>query len=181
MASYGKDSRFNYTEAGSMQMLELPYQGKKISMIILLPKDDDTSSLERSLSLERLAEWKRALKEVEVEVYIPKCTLAAKYLLAKNLEDMGMNTAFSPEADFSGIDGNKDLFISQVIHQAFVDVNEEGTEAAAATAIAMPTMAKDAPRIPIFNADHPFVFIIQETETGSILFMGRVSDPSKIN
>jgi serpin B len=179
MESLGKESLFNYTETGDMQMLELPYKGKKISMIILLPKSDDISLLEKSLSIERLAEWKKGLREGQVDVYIPKFTFTAKYFMARNFEDMGMSTAFTPEANFSGISGRKDLFINEIIHQTFVDVNEEGTEAAAATAIAMPTMARDAPRIPVFNADHPFVFIIQDTETGNILFMGRVSDPSK--
>jgi serpin B len=92
---------------------------------------------------------------------------------------MGMTAAFTPGANFSGINGRKDFFINEVIHQAFVDVNEQGTEAAAATAIVMPTMALGAPIIPVFNADHPFMFIIQDTETGNILFIGRVSDPSK--
>jgi serpin B len=179
MSGLGSESRFNYTETGDMQMLELPYQGKKISMIILLPKSDDTSSLERSLSAGRLAEWKKGLQEGRVDVYIPKFTFASKYFLVKNFEDLGMSTAFTPEADFSGINGRKDLFISEIIHQAFVDVNEKGTEAAAATSVLMPTMARDAPRTPVFDADHPFLFLIQDVETGNILFMGRVSDPSK--
>jgi serpin B len=179
MSSLGSESRFNYTEAGDMQMLELPYQGGRISMIILLPKSDDISSLERSLSAGRLAEWKKGLQEGRVDIYIPKFTFAAKYNMAKNLEEMGMPTAFTPEADFSGINGRKDLFINEVIHQAFVDVNERGTEAAASTVVVMPTMALDAPRTTIFDADHPFVFLIQDIETSNILFMGRVSDPSK--
>ena len=177
MESFGKDSLFNYTEKGDMQMLELPYRGNKISMIILLPKDENTSSLEGLLSLENLAEWKRALKDVEVDVYIPKFTFSTKYLMSKNLEDMGIKLAFNPEANFSGINGKKDFFVSEVIHQAFVDVNEQGTEAVAATAVVMPMSAINAPRIPVFNADHPFIFIIQDEETGAILFMGRVSEP----
>ncbi len=148
-------------------------------MIILLPKSDNISSLEKSLSAGSLAEWKKGLQECRVDVCIPKFTSASKYFMAKNLEDMGMSTAFTREADFSGINGRKDLFISEVIHQAFVDVNEKGTETAASTAVLMPTMALDAPRPTIFDADHPFVFLIQDIETGNILFMGRVSDPSK--
>ena len=100
--------------------------------------------------------------------------------MADTLGEMGMPTAFSNSADFSGMTGKRDLFISAVIHQAFVEVNEEGTEAAAATAVVMRLESVAEPTlIPIFRADHPFIFMIQEKETGSILFMGRVSDPSE--
>jgi serpin B len=180
MSSVGRESRFYYTETGDIQILELPYEGKRISMIILLPKGDNISSLEKSLSLGRLAEWRKGLEEDRVDVYIPKFTLATKYYsMAKNFEDLGMQTAFTPGADFSGINGKNDLFIDEVIHQAFVDVNEQGTEAAGATSIGMKTSAMGAPRTPVFYADHPFVFLIQDIETGNILFMGMVSDPSK--
>jgi serpin B len=181
MASYGKESRFNYLETGNMQMLELPYRGNTISMIILLPKDNSTSSLEKSLSLERLDKWKKDSKDCEVVVYIPKFTFATRYHLCNYLEDMGMTLIFTPEADFSGIAGSKGPFMSDVIHQAFVDVNEEGTEASAATATVLRGVTQDSPRMPIFNADHPFIFIIQDVENGSILFMGRVSDPSNVS
>ena len=91
---------------------------------------------------------------------------------------MGMSTAFSGSADFSGMTGILDLYISEVIHQAFVEVNEEGTEAAAATAVIMPRdTAEPGLQIPTFRADHPFIFIIQQKETGNILFLGRVSNP----
>ena len=102
MNSLGSESRFNYTETGDMQILELPYQGKRISMIIILPKSDNISSLEKSLSAGSLAEWKKGLQEGRVDVCIPKFTFASKYFMAKNLEDMGMSTAFTQEADFSG-------------------------------------------------------------------------------
>ena len=102
--------------------------------------------------------------------------------MAKNLKKMGMPTAFSNAADFSGMTGERDLFISAVIHQAFVEVNEEGTEAAAATVGIMTDLSSGfswrQKSIPIFRADHPFIFLIQEKKTGNILFLGRVSDPS---
>jgi serpin B len=93
---------------------------------------------------------------------------------------MGMPTAFTDTADFSGMDGTKNLFISDVIHQAFVDVTEEGTEAAAATAVVIKLAAAPAnpEPVPVFRADHPFIFFIQDDETGSILFMGRVVNPA---
>jgi len=93
---------------------------------------------------------------------------------------MGMTDAFSPRADFSGMDGQRDLFISAVVHKAFVDVNEEGTEAAAATGVVMRSMAVMRPRpTPVFRADHPFIFLIRDTRSGSILFLGRMVDPSR--
>jgi len=164
------NTKFNYTGTEELQILEMPYEGEELSMLVLLPKNN-IKSLEKSLTLERLNEWKGRLREEEVNVFMPKFTFTTKYTLNENLMKMGMPTAFSGAADFSGINGRKDLFIDKVIHQAFVDVNEEGTEAAAATGVAM---ADSMP--PIFKADHPFIFIIQERGTGSILFLGRVVD-----
>jgi len=121
------------------------------------------------------------LKERKIDVYMPKFKFETKYFMREDLDAMGMPTAFSMQADFSGMTGGYDLFISNVIHQAFVEVNEEGTEAAAATAVIMVgiTSVGHAPKIPIFRADHPFIFIIQQKETGNILFLGKVNDPNK--
>lgn len=165
---------FKHAETENLQILEMPYVGEELSMLILLPKGDTLESLEKSLSIERLAEWRNMLKTEEVDVYIPKFKSETEYFLSKILERMGMPTAFSSNADFSGMNGTKNLFISSVIHQAFVIVNEEGTEAAATTgAVIEPYMP------PVFRADHPFIFIIQQRETGNILFLGRVVDPNK--
>jgi serpin B len=113
-----------------------------------------------------------------VEVFIPKFKLETKYMMADDLRAMGMPTAFSASADFSGMTGERDLMISQVIHQAFVEVNEEGTEAAAATAVIVEmTSVGPGYSTPVFRADHPFIFIIQQKNTGNILFIGRVSNP----
>jgi serpin B len=113
-------------------------------------------------------------------VYFPKFTLETHYSLPGTLGAMGMPTAFTGNADFSGMDGTKNLLISDVIHQAFVDVNEEGTEAAAATAVVMKLAAApvNPDPVPVFRADHPFIFLVQDDETGSILFMGRVVNPA---
>ena len=173
------EAEFNYTENSELQILELPYSGDDLSMLIFLPKDDNITTFEDSITVERLTKWKKDLREQEVNVFIPRFKFETKYFMADTLKEMGMPTAFSADsADFSGMTGKRDLFISAVIHQAFVEVNEEGTEAAAATAVVMEltSVAEPAP-IPTFRADHPFVFMIQEKETGSILFMGRVSDP----
>jgi len=167
---------FNYAETDKLQILKLPYEGEDLSMLIILPKENDLNSLEDSLSLEKLNELRNTLTKQKVDVFLPKFKFETKYFMEKTLIEMGMPSAFL-NADFSGMDGTKDLFISNVIHQAFVEVNEEGTEAAAATGVVMKEVAI-AENI-IFRADHPFIFMIQERETGNILFMGRVFDPTQ--
>lgn len=167
---------FNYFETEEIQILELLYEGEDLSMLIILPKENDLNSLEDSFSLEKLYELRNNLGEQKVDVYIPKFKFETKYFMVKTLEEMGMPTAFSMDADFSGMDGTTDLFIANVIHQAFVDVNEEGTEAAAATGVVMELKAAMPT---VFCADHPFIFMIQERETGNILFLGRVIDPTE--
>ena len=182
MKRTGDKSKFKYSENKDLQVLEMPYLGKELSMLILLPKDSDIQSLEKSISVKQFSKWNKDLKEERVNIYIPKFKFETKYFMADDLKDMGMPIAFSDDADFSGMTGNKDLKISQVIHQAFVEVNEEGTEAAAATGGIMVTNSigsSSKPRIPIFRADHPFVFMIKQNNTGSILFMGRVSNPEE--
>jgi serpin B len=175
----GEKAVFNYGETDKLQILELPYDGKELSMILLLPRGDDIKSFEDSLSAENLASWENSMEEKQVDVFLPSFKFETKYNMAKTLKEMGMPTAFSQAADFSGMTGKKDLFISEVIHQAYVDVNEEGTEAAAATAVIMSNTAiMEPPKIPVFNADHPFIFLIQDKASGNILFMGRVSDPT---
>ncbi|MGB3342047.1 MAG: serpin family protein [bacterium] len=174
----GNDAKFNYAETDEIQILEMPYSGEEISMLIILPKENDLASIEKSITLEKLSEWKNILNERRVDIFIPKFKFETKYFMAKALSDMGMDAAFGSTADFSGMDGTRDLFMQNVIHQAFVEVNEEGTEAAAATGVVM-GITSVGPMIPIFRADHPFIFIIQESETGNILFLGKVTDPSK--
>lgn len=180
MMSMAKE-RFNYTETDALQILELPYSGGELSMLILLPKGDDFRSLEDSLTAEKIAAWRKNLKSEKIdELYLPKFKFETKYFMADTLKELGMSSAFDPDnADFSGMTGKKDLYISSVIHQAFVEVNEEGTEAAAATGVIMDltAMPVQEDRI-IFDADHPFIFVIQQKSTGNILFLGRVSDPS---
>ncbi len=171
-----KGAIFNYTETEELQILEMIYEGEELSMLVLLPKNDELKSLEVWLTVENLTGWKNEIKEQRVNIFIPKFTLDTKYPLNGNLIKMGMQLAFSPDADFSGIDGTKSLFIDKVIHQAYVNVNEEGTEAAAATGVSMYTTSA-GPIIPEFRANHPFIVIIQERETGNILFLGRIINP----
>jgi len=174
-------SSFNYGETNNLQFLEMPYVGNDLSMLIVLSKDNNLNNLDKSINIKNLTNWKKAMKVEKVVVSLPKFKFETKYLMAKDLKEMGMPTAFSDDADFSGMTGKKDLYISEVIHQAFVEVAEYGTEAAAATAVVMKFMS--APMQPenlkVFNADHPFIFMIQDNQSGNILFLGRVADPTK--
>ena len=144
-------------------------------MLILLPKEK-LSYIESSLTLEMLSEYKDQMQETKLDaIYLPKFEFETKYFMGNILSALGMPSAFSPEADFSGISGRRDLFISEVIHQAYIKLDEEGTEAAAATGIVMVTGMPSMKHT--FIADHPFIFIIQDRDTGNILFIGRVADP----
>lgn len=169
---------FNYADTDGLQILELPYKGGELSMLILLPSENN-SALENSLTAEKLGEYENLMKETKLDaIYLPKFKFDAEYSLNGALSAMGMPSAFSPNADFSGMTGSKELSISSVIHKAFIDVNEEGTEAAAATGVVVGITSVGGTRT-IFRADHPFIFIIQQKSTGNILFMGKVTDPTK--
>jgi serine protease inhibitor len=169
---------FNYLEEKEFQALELPYAGTRLAMVMLLPrKVDGLAEFERRLTPDKLAAWLSKMDRVELQVALPKYQLTTEFQLSDALSSMGMSLAFRPgEADFSGMDGKRDLFLSAVVHQAFVDVNEEGTEAAAATGAVM-TLAAARPQHLIFRADHPFLFLIRDRHSGSILFLGRLSQP----
>lgn len=175
-----RESKFRYAEIDSFQMLELPYSGKDMAMIILLPnKGVGLKPLEDQLSTATLKEWMGKLDTCKVHVIVPRFKLTwGTVQLNEALKSMGMADAFDDaKADFSGMDGKPHyLYIGAVLHQAFVEVNEEGTDAAAATAVG-PRYAGVSNPPPVFRADHPFLFLIQEKRTGSILFMGRVTNP----
>jgi len=175
-----KTENFLYAEDNKTQILTMPYEGDNLSMTILLPKDKKLNSLENSLSIDKLKGWKTNAQSQKVSVWLPKFNLTLSYNLGDNLAGMGMPSAFdSSAADFSGMTGKKDLFIGVIVHKAFIDVNEEGTEAAAATGIGMAqSLAPKPEKIIDFHADHPFLFFIQDNITGSILFMGRINNPS---
>ncbi len=196
---------FNYMETETMQMLEIPYKGKELSMLILLPKDfpgkpkerdnyegnfmtntkktlkkADLISLEKSLTKENLKTWKKDFFEREITVYLPKFTFKKNYKLSKILKQY-MPLAFNKKkADFLKFAENiknkedQNLYIKDIIHKSFIDVNEEGTEAVAVTGVAM-MVPSSMP--PVFKADHPFLFLIQERKTAQILFIGKVANP----
>ncbi len=172
---------FRYAEEAGVQALELPYgDDGELAMLILLPAEPDgLAALEAELTPEVLNGWTARLRSREVSVFLPRFKLTRSLTLNRYLQALGIRLAFQGgAADFSGMDGQSgNLFIDSVLHKAFVEVNEEGTEAAAATAVVMRlTMVVDPP--PVFRADRPFLFLIRECATGSILFMGRLADPA---
>jgi serpin B len=171
-------TEFGYMDTDGFQALELPYVDDELSMIILLPKDSDgLPEFEKTLTAENLLRWLARLRKRKVIVSVPKFKMTSQFSLASVLKSMGMQDAFSPGANFSGINGKRNLFISAVIHKAYVDVNEEGTEAAAATAVTMKLTSIGPTEVPVFRADHPFLFLIRDNHTGGILFIGRVMNP----
>ncbi len=174
-------SSFKLIEKDDYQTISLPYKGNLMSMVVILPqKADGLASLEKDLSPEKLNELLAEIDSASPQktiLFLPKFKFETGYNLVPACAALGMKDAFAgTAADFSGMGWPKGkLWISQIKHKAFVEVNEEGTEAAAATAVEMAT--KSISMDPIFRADHPFIFIIRENSTGSILFMGRTADP----
>ena len=172
--------RSGYMENAELQMLEMPYLYSKLSMVIILPKKiDGLAAVEKSLNEKTFLELEKGKAMVDVEISLPKFKFTSQFGLSRTLQKMGMTDAFSTKADFSGMVTHEPLAISDVIHQAFVDVNEQGTEAAAATAVVMmKSMAMLKPEKPVvFNADHPFIFVIRDNTTSTTLFVGRVANP----
>ena len=153
---------------------------RRLSMLIILPKTiSDLDSIESSLNPQTLQSYINQIKQQQVKVYLPKFKMAGVTIeLKRTLSAIGMKNAFiSGAADFSGMNGKKDLFIYTVLHKAYIDVNEKGTEASAATAVGMTRGGISAPS-EIFRADRPFIFMIRDNISGSILFMGRVVNPT---
>jgi serpin B len=169
-----------YLDGDTFQALELPYGGY-LSLVVFLPrKVDGLVAFEKSLTAARVDTWLKSLKTYTVDVSLPRFKTTARFSLAETLSRMGMSSAFSAAADFSGIAGGRGLYISAVEHQACVDVDEEGTEAAAATAVVIrccATIRLEPPERSVFKADHPFLYLIYDTATGSILFLGRFTNP----
>ncbi|HEV2455484.1 MAG TPA: serpin family protein [Verrucomicrobiae bacterium] len=177
-----KRGPFSYGENDQLQLIALPYAGRKLEMLVLLPRSrDGIEQLENGLTAASLSTWTSGMLEQQVDVALPKFKMSSGFNLAKALAALGVTDAFdSQRADFSGMDGRPHwLYISAMLHKAYVDVNEKGTEAAAATAVVTTFGAAPPRREPPreFRADHPFLFLIRDATTGSILFMGRVSHP----
>lgn len=181
-----QEASFRFGETADAQILEMPYRGGEYAMMVVLPKDPaGLPALESSLDVAKLTSWRSGLRERSVEVYFPRFTIAgAKLDLTTVMTSLGMRLAFSDTlANFTTMgrppDPEQRLYISAAVHEAFVEVNEEGTEAAAATAVLVGLGAGAPPTPVVFRADHPFLFTIRDTQTNTLLFLGRVNDPTE--
>jgi serpin B len=170
---------FGYLDETDFQALKLPYEGG-LSLIALLPKKPDgLPQLEESLTAAKLEKYLARLRTHDVDVTFPKFKVTSQFQLNQVLAQMGMSLAFSDRADFSRMTKSESLKVSAVVHKAYVDVNEKGTEAAAATAVVVEiASARNTPKRVSFKADHPFLFLIRDDRSGSILFLGRVMNPT---
>jgi len=167
---------FNYTEGEVYQAVELLYDGSELSMVILLPASGNFEAFEEGLQAQQVDAIINDLQDTQVALTMPKFEFDSEFSLKDTLAGMGMPIALSSDADFSGMTGNPELFISDVFHKAFVSVDESGTEAAAATAVIGKLTAVPEPPVEV-TIDRPFIFLIRDIETGAILFVGRVMNP----
>ena len=168
---------FGFTEGEGYQAVELRYDGGELSMVILLPEAEQFEAFEQTLNAQQVSDIISSLRPIEVSLTMPRFEFDSEFGLKDTLAGMGMPIAFSGAADFSGMTGNPELFISDVVHKAFVAVDEAGTEAAAATAVIVGLTAVPPPPIEV-TLDRPFIFLIRDIDTGTILFLGRVMNPS---
>jgi serpin B len=169
--------QLNYGQGDGYQAVELPYVGDLVAMVVLLPDKGRFDEFESQLDVPKLGAITDAMEWRNVALTLPKFELATDLPLREVLIDMGMPDAFLPrQADFSGMDGTQDLFLREVLHKAFVSVDEAGTEAAAATTVVVELESLPPPPVEM-TADRPFIFVIRDIPTGEILFLGRVLDP----
>ena len=164
---------------GAARKVPLMFRKVKATYAELPDAVDGRGALEGQLTAERLDGWIAGATRRDVLVYLPRFTVDSRFGLADTLAAMGMPSAFGEGADFSGMNGKRDLSVSAVVHAARVEVDERGTEAAAATGVAVGLTSALPQEPPVFRADHPFVFLIRDTRTGLVLFLGRVTDPTK--
>nr|AGF93411.1 serpin 1 precursor [uncultured organism] len=168
-------SNFRYVEGESYKAVELPYNVQDMSMMVILPEKGHFSGFEKTLSDQKLESIIKNMESREVDLTMPKFEFEKSLNLSKILIDMGMPVAFGGRANFSGMTGDRSLFIDEILHKAFVSVDEKGTEAAAATAVVM-TETSVVPTVEM-SIDSPFIFLIRDNETDTILFFGRVLNP----
>ena len=166
-------------KADSFQLLEMTYKDSELSMVVLLPRRaDGLASFEKEVTVDALMNWLRQVERRRVRVTLPKFQMRRRLDLAAALRALGMQAAFEPSgADFSGMTGDRPLFVSKVVHEAWLDVDEKGAEAAAATGVAYKKSDEPSEPTADFRADHPFLFLLRDKRSGSILFLGRLSNP----
>ncbi|MCX8066624.1 MAG: serpin family protein [Anaerolineae bacterium] len=172
-----QSTQLGYVEGEGYQAVEIPYDGRELAMIVIVPQRGQFETFEASLDSARLREILQSLTYREVNLTLPRFRVESSFRLAEPLSEMGMKVAFTPdEADFSGMDGSRALYIGDVLHKAFVSVDEKGTEAAAATAVVIKVTAIGLAPVEV-TVDRPFIFLIRDLQTGAVLFVGRVVDP----
>lgn len=171
--------QFGYAAGDGYQAIELPYDRRELSMVILLPQAEQFKAFETSLDAQRVKAIIGAMEQKQVALTMPKFEFESSFSLRDTLAAMGMPLAFTENADFSGMTGKRDLYIQGVLHKAFVSVDEAGTEAAAATAVIVGATSMPSATPVTFNIDHPFIFLIRDIKTGATLFVGRVMNPGK--
>jgi serpin B len=170
---------YGYVIGDGYRAIELPYRNGNTSMLIILPDEGQFEAVEEQLSPAMMTDLLGRMTYGPVNLSVPKFTYESEFNLNDALIALGMTDAFDPgRADFSGMDGTRDLYISDVLHKAFVSVDEEGTEAAAATAVIMSLTSAPMGELITFTIDRPFIYMIRDQQTGTILFLGRVLDPS---
>lgn len=171
---------YGYAIRDGYRALELPYLNGNTSMLIILPDEDEFEAVEEGLNPEMILDLTGGLTHGPVILSLPKFSYTSSFSLHDALTALGMPDAFDPDrADFSGMDGARDLYISHVLHKAFVLVDEKGTEAAAATAVIMSVTSAPADEPVSFTIDRPFLYLIRDDQTGMILFLGRVLNPAE--
>jgi serpin B len=167
-----------YRQGSGYEVVELPYDGRELSMIVLLPEEGQFREFEENLDSQTLETALEGIENVNIQLSMPKFTYESEFSLSNQLSALGMPDAFiDRQADFSGMDGNRDLLIKEVIHKAFVAVDEVGTEAAAATAVVVGIESMPPEPVEV-SIDRPFIYLIRDIETGTILFLGRVVNPA---
>jgi serpin B len=166
---------FAYLRGKDFRAIELPYAGGELAMLVLLPdRKDGLEEFEKTLTAANVSDWLARLRPRDIELYLPRFQTTYSVELRERLIGMGMPLVFGLDADFSGMTGQRNFHLSAIMHRAYVAVNEDGTEAAAATAALVERSTAD---MVVFRVDRPFVFLLRDTRTGSVLFLGRLVQP----
>jgi len=168
-----------YIKGNGYQAVELPYNGNTAAMDIIVPDNGNFQNFESTLNAQKINDIFNSMQPTPIALGLPKFTFTTNFSLSDQLKSLGMTNAFNDQADFSGMTGNRDVFISDVIHKAYVAVDEKGTEAAAATAVIMQAMSMPVQQKVHLVINHPFIFIIRDLKSGQILFVGRVLNPAQ--
>jgi len=169
---------FGYYKTDLYEVVDLPYDGRELSMVILLPKSGQFTAIENVLGLKLLGEALGGVKNAQVALTMPKFKTESSFSVKQALAALGMTDAFNPNiADLSGMTGNRELYISDVVHKSFVEVDEDGTEAAAATGVIVGTTSAPAEPVKVV-VDRPFIFLIRDIKTGAVIFVGRIANPA---